>query len=1249
MTEWYVHGPLGLEQGFTVQRPPVVGDTVRLDVEFASDSYRLHQRAGGVALVSSEGCSLRMTDTFAYDDDGRALSVSVKVTPAGYALVVDVRGASWPIVIDPLFSEEQQLEASDAAVGDGFGRSVAVDGDTAIVGAPGAFSSSNAGMAYIFVRNGTAWTEQEKLEASDAAASDLLGWSVDLDGDTAVIGAYRDDTVAGSDAGSAYVFTRNGTTWTEEQKLEASDAVAGSFFGGAVRIDGDTVVVGSHLHDTLAGTRAGSAYVFVRSGTTWTEEQILEASDAATNDFFGRSVALDGDTIVVGASGDDTSAGASAGSAYVFTRSGTTWTERQKLEASDAGIDDQFGNRVALDGDRTAVGALRDNTASGGIDAGSVYVFVRGGSTWTEEQKLEASDATDSAFFGNSVALDGDTIVIGSDNNVGAVVNAGSAYIFTRSGTAWTQQQKLQASIGGVNASFGWSVALAGDTIAVGVVGDDTSAGVDAGSAYVFAIPPPPPVGEVEAGSTGGEAPGPEPAFEQTSAVSGSGDDVVFVGGSGSGRQGVYRDSGGQTVVVADASTSVPEGTGTFDSPFIDVDVESSTVALSSELGVYASEGGPLFRVADASTSIPSGGGSTFDTFGEVEVTDGDIVFQGGSGGAVTGIYRDENRVLSRVVDTTTSLPGGRTATTFDELESSEGELAFSVDSATGPAVYKESSGAFTLIADSATTVPGTAETFDDFEEIAISMGDVAFVGTSATQVGIFENSAGTVSTIVDGDDSIPTSPAETFGAFDLAGYLDNGEVAFVGLDDSDNTEGIFRGSPTTTVQTMFDASQVLPNGQGPLTRISETAVTGDQVIFVAVDAQDSYLGTFTVSVGSAASVKPLPEIPGGNVFLSLGRPLLSGSRVVFLGKTSAYDGLYTSTLGAVPELLVDTQAAFSGLPQFAEFPDYAATGSDVAFVALDEDAEYGIYRGATSLSLSSVVTPGGSLPGMQTLGTGGAPKLQADGDNVVFSNVSSGIYLNDGTTTTTIADTSTPDPDGTGTLGADFGNAHVENGAYVFMAEDTSGSPGIYRSVAGSIQLIANDTVEDPEQPGSNLDGFNVATTSIVMTASDVVFAVDDANAEPAIYLWNGGTLQMLVDASTPIDGTPRTIQDLSTTSFDYDNARLVFTAEDDNGTNGVFLLSGGQVAVLLSAGDAVPDGDATYVSFSGISIDGNMVAVSAEDSDGTLDIYTLDLAPPPPAPGVPALPFAAAVLLALGLAGLTFIFRPTFKRSGA
>ena len=279
----------------------------------------------------------------------------------------------------------------------------------------------------VSVASASSWSQQQKLTASDADNYDSFGMSVSISGDYAVVGAYADDDAGGS-SGSAYIFVRNGTTWTEQEKLTASDAASRDKFGNSVSISGDYAVVGAYTDDDGGSSNSGSAYIFVRNGTTWSQQQKLTASDAAAGDQFGNSVSISGDYAVVGAYADD-DAGGQSGSAYIFVRNGTAWTEQQKLTASDAASSDQFGRSVSISGDYAVVGAHQN--AGAGSRSGSAYIFVRNGTTWTEQEKLTASDAASGDYFGSSVSISGDYAVVGAyaDNDAGS--QSGSAYILS--------------------------------------------------------------------------------------------------------------------------------------------------------------------------------------------------------------------------------------------------------------------------------------------------------------------------------------------------------------------------------------------------------------------------------------------------------------------------------------------------------------------------------------------------------------------------------------------------------------------------------------------------------------------------------------------------------------------------------------------------------------------------------------------------------------------------------------------------
>ncbi len=322
--------------------------------------------------------------------------------------------------------------------------------------------------------------EVVKALASDVAAYDDFGYSVAVSGDTAIIGSRYDDDLGGN-SGSAYVFTRSGTTWNQQAKLTASDGAALDCFGSSVALAGDTAVIGAPGPGELM-TGSGSAYVFTRSGSTWSEQATLTASDGAAEDCFGWAVVVEGDTAVIGAPADD-DMGDDSGSAYVFTRSGSTWTEQDKVTAPDGVSMDHFGSAVALSGDTAVVGSVEDDDM--GVDSGSLYVFTGSGSSWTQQAKVTASDGEAGDYFGGRVSLSGETLVVGAYGNDDLGSNAGSAYVLTRTGSTWAEDTVLTAPDGAPGDCFGWAVAVSGDTAVIGAPGDDDR-GIDSGSAYAF-------------------------------------------------------------------------------------------------------------------------------------------------------------------------------------------------------------------------------------------------------------------------------------------------------------------------------------------------------------------------------------------------------------------------------------------------------------------------------------------------------------------------------------------------------------------------------------------------------------------------------------------------------------------------------------------------------------------------------------------------------------------------------------------
>jgi hypothetical protein len=320
--------------------------------------------------------------------------------------------------------------------------------------------------------------QQARLLASDGTDFDTLGASVALAGATAVVGAPRNDE-RGTDAGAAYVFARSGASWTQQAKLTAADGAGNENFGTAVAVAGDTALVGAIFASDAGSSAFGAVYVFVRSGASWTQQAKLVPPDGVADDQFGTSVALAGDTAVVGAV-HHSAGGDRSGAAYVFVRSGATWILQAQLTAADGADNDFFGTSVALAGDTAVIGAV--NAAGSTAQAGAAYAFVRSGTTWTQQAKLTAADGAAFDHFGTSVALAGDTALVGASRSQ----DAGAAYAFVRSGATWTQQTRLTADDGEGGNAFGAAVALAGDTAVIGSP-FDSPLGAASGSTYVFA------------------------------------------------------------------------------------------------------------------------------------------------------------------------------------------------------------------------------------------------------------------------------------------------------------------------------------------------------------------------------------------------------------------------------------------------------------------------------------------------------------------------------------------------------------------------------------------------------------------------------------------------------------------------------------------------------------------------------------------------------------------------------------------
>jgi len=396
--------------------------------------------------------------------------------------------AELPDIVTPYFTTQVKHQASDHSPFANFGNSVAIDGDTAVIGAFRDGGVTESGAAYVFVRKESGWVEQQKLVPDDLADKDLFGRSVAISGDSILISSLADDD-NGIDSGAAYVFVRLGDSWIQQQKLLTSDGSQGNQAGWSVDLDGDTALIGVWLDDDN-GLFSGSAYVFVRENDVWTEQQKLLPADGATQERFGIGVSVSGDTAIISAMVDDAQ-GAESGSAYIFQRSGQTWVEQQKLLPSDGAAGDRSGISVSIDSNLAVIGSWRDDDQ--GNDSGSVYMYENIAGSWTETQKLIPADGGAGQEFGYSVSISGDTLLVGSFSDDDQGVTSGSAYIFKRIDGTWIEQQKLLPQEVTIGDQFGVSVAVDGLTAISGSWWSDENGDVNhenSGVAYFYETTP---------------------------------------------------------------------------------------------------------------------------------------------------------------------------------------------------------------------------------------------------------------------------------------------------------------------------------------------------------------------------------------------------------------------------------------------------------------------------------------------------------------------------------------------------------------------------------------------------------------------------------------------------------------------------------------------------------------------------------------------------------------------------------------
>lgn len=462
LDEWYLNGPLGLQQGITLSERPA-GDGL-LEAVVEVEHLRPVLVGTDIELQDSAGVSqLFYGGLAAIDADGARLNAALATIDGAIVIRVDDGAARYPVIIDPIVvTELATLTASDAAPLDEFGGTpaatsggptVAIDGTTALVAAT--YDETRAGGVYVFTQDGAgAWAEEAKLARPAAAnVNARFGFSVAIEGDVAVVGAPLPLTIAGS----AYVYTRSGGVWTLADTL--SEGNVGDLFGSSVAISGDTIVVGARYGET-----GGAAYVFRQSGMTWAAEATLEGADTAALDDFGSSVDVDGDTIAVGSVFHPLAT--RAGAVYIFTRAGAVWSQATKLVAADAAPLDLFGRSLQLIDGSLIVGAPQNEVSV--FSQGAAYVFRGSAASWSEE-RLVATAPLFGDQLGYSVAISPGLAAAGARfGDVAALTDAGRVHLFGEDAGAFGDETIYTRPGAAADERFGDSVALSATTLVIG-------------------------------------------------------------------------------------------------------------------------------------------------------------------------------------------------------------------------------------------------------------------------------------------------------------------------------------------------------------------------------------------------------------------------------------------------------------------------------------------------------------------------------------------------------------------------------------------------------------------------------------------------------------------------------------------------------------------------------------------------------------------------------------------------------------
>ena len=781
-----------------------------------------------------------------------------------------------------------KIKPSDGSSSDDFGISVSIDGDYAIVGARYYDDDSdyyntktNSGAAYIFKRSGTSWTQEAKLTASDASSSDYFGYSVSISGDYAVVGAYADDD-NGSASGSAYVFKRSGTAWSQEAKLTGSDGASNDYFGISVAISDSLAIMGAYRKNSYKG----AAYIFKRSGTTWTQDTTLTASDGAASDYFGISVSISGNYAAVSAFRDDDK-GTDSGSVYFFKRSGTTWSQDAKLSANDGQAYDYFGYSVSLSGDYAVVGAYLDNDK--GSNAGSAYIFKYSGTSWAQEAKLTANDGASSDYFGYSVSISGDYTVVGTYRDDDKVTDSGSAYIFKRNGTTWSQHTKFTASDGAASDYFGWSVGMSGQTPVVGAIYDDDN-GSNSGSAYIInTLPPATPSGLAATPGSGQVTlkwtPNTESNFKYyyvyggttsnpttrvDTASGGVNDTTKTITGLNNGTTYYYRltavdtagnESGYSTEVSAKPSlfTDISAGLtgvrysstawGDYDNDG-DLDILVTGYNGSSVAKVYKNTNGSFSDISAGLTGVyySSVAWGDYDNDGDL-----DILLTGYNGSYITKVYKNTNGSFSDISAGLTGVYIGSVA--WGDYDN-DGDLDILLTGHNGSTyiskVYKNTNGSFSDISAGLDGVYYSSVAWGDYDNDGDL--DILLTGYSGTYAAkVYRNN---------GDETFTNTAANLTGVY-------NSSAAWGDYDNDGDLDILLSGySPTAISKIYTNSSGSFSDISAGLTGVqNSSAAWGDydndgdlDVLLTGYSSSNSYVAN--VYRNEATSANSVPAAP---------------------------------------------------------------------------------------------------------------------------------------------------------------------------------------------------------------------------------------------------------------------------------------------------------------------------------------------------------------------------------------------------